>query len=36
VQAPTRFKLIINVKTAKAMALAISEAFLLRADELIE
>ena len=36
VQAPTRLKLVINVKTAKAMALPVSEAFLLRADELIE
>jgi putative ABC transport system substrate-binding protein len=36
VQAPTRFQLIVNLKTAKALGLKISEAFLLRADELIE
>jgi putative ABC transport system substrate-binding protein len=36
VQAPTKFQLMINLKTAKALGLTISESFLLRADELID
>ena len=36
VQAPTKFILSINLKTAKALGLAVSDAFLLAADEVIE
>jgi putative ABC transport system substrate-binding protein len=36
IELPTRYELIVNLKAAKAIGLAISDSFLLLADEVLE
>jgi putative tryptophan/tyrosine transport system substrate-binding protein len=36
IEQPTKFDLVVNLKTAKALGISLPESFLLRADQIIE